>query len=169
MNIYAALFHTMTVCGKKVCQTPNNNYINNNNNLLHLYSAFLGTQSALHRRGNLLIHHQCAASTWMMRRQPYCARTPPHTHTSLLMERRQSDEVNQCIGMIRRPWWSEDNGQIWRGCRGYTLLFFEGHPGIFNDHRESGPRFNVSSDGTLSILFNNTEVSCIFCKYSRYR
>ncbi len=24
---------------------------NNNNNLLHLYSAFLGTQSALHRRG----------------------------------------------------------------------------------------------------------------------
>ncbi len=26
------------------------------------------------------------------------------------------------------------------------LLFFEGHPGIFNDHRESGPRFNVSSE-----------------------
>ncbi len=44
---------------------------NNNNNLLHLSSAFLGTQSALHRRGNLLNHHQCAESTWMMRRQPY--------------------------------------------------------------------------------------------------
>ncbi len=43
---------------------------NNNNNLLHLYSTFLGTQSALHTRGNLLNHHQCAASTWMMRRQP---------------------------------------------------------------------------------------------------
>ncbi len=27
------------------------------------------------------------------------------------------------------------------------LLFFEGHPGIFNDHRESGPRFNISSEG----------------------
>ncbi len=27
------------------------------------------------------------------------------------------------------------------------LLFFEGHPGIFNNHRESGPRFNVSSEG----------------------
>ncbi len=26
------------------------------------------------------------------------------------------------------------------------LLFFEGHPGIFNDHRESGARFNVSSE-----------------------
>ncbi len=27
------------------------------------------------------------------------------------------------------------------------LLFFEGHSGIFSDHRESGPRFNVSSAG----------------------
>ncbi len=27
------------------------------------------------------------------------------------------------------------------------LLFFKWHPGIFNDHRESGPRFNVSSEG----------------------
>ncbi len=27
------------------------------------------------------------------------------------------------------------------------LLFFEEHPGIFNDHREPGPRFNVSSEG----------------------
>ncbi len=25
------------------------------------------------------------------------------------------------------------------------LLFFEGHPRIFIDHRKSGPRFNVSS------------------------
>ncbi len=24
------------------------------------------------------------------------------------------------------------------------LLFFEGHPEIFNDHRESGPRFKFS-------------------------
>ncbi len=27
------------------------------------------------------------------------------------------------------------------------LLFFDGHPGIFNDHRESGPQFTVSSEG----------------------
>ncbi len=33
-------------------------------NTLHLYSTFLGTQNTLHRKGgNLLIHHQCAAST----------------------------------------------------------------------------------------------------------
>ncbi len=32
------------------------------------------------------------------------------------------------------------------------LLFFEGHPGIFfNDHRESGAQFNVSSEG-LSVV-----------------
>ncbi len=31
-----------------------------------------------------------------------------------------------------------------------SLLFFEGHPGIFNDHRESGPRFNVSSERRCS-------------------
>ncbi len=32
------------------------------------------------------------------------------------------------------------------------LLFFEGHPGIFNDHRESGPRFNVSSEGIVNVV-----------------
>ncbi len=54
-------------------------------------------------------------------------------HTSLLVERRQSDEANQYMGMIRRPWWSEANGQIWPGCRGHTSTLFERHLGIFND------------------------------------
>ncbi len=34
------------------------------------------------------------------------------------------------------------------------LLFFEGHPGIFNDHRESGPRFNVSSEGRCFLHYS---------------
>ncbi len=42
--------------------------------MMHLYSAFcvlLYTQSALQScGGSLLNHHQCAASTWMMRRLP---------------------------------------------------------------------------------------------------
>ncbi len=46
-------------------------------------------------------------------------------HISLLVERRQSDEANQCMGMIRRPWWSEANGRIWPGCRDYTLTLFQ--------------------------------------------
>ncbi len=28
--------------------------------------------------------------------------------------------------------------------------FFEGHCGIFNDHRESGPQFNISAEGMIS-------------------
>jgi len=45
--------------------------------ILYIYTVlFLGPQSTSHMEGgNLLSHHQCAASTWMMRRQPYCART----------------------------------------------------------------------------------------------
>ncbi len=36
---------------------------------------------------------------------------------------------------------------------GNTLFFFEGHPGIFND-RESGPRFNVSSEGWCFLQYS---------------
>jgi len=31
------------------------------------------------------------------------------------------------------------------------LLFYEGHPGIFNDHRESGPWFNMLFDSIGSV------------------
>ncbi len=34
----------------------------------------------------------------------------------------------------------------WPGHRGYTPTLYEKCHGIFNDHRESGPRFNVSSE-----------------------
>ncbi len=33
-------------------------------------------------------------------------------------------------------------------------LFFEGHPLIFNDHRESGPRFNISSKGRCFLQYS---------------
>ncbi len=117
-----------------------------NNNLLHLYSAFLGTQSTLHSKGGI------SSSTTSVQHPPgWCdgshiaPERPPHT--SLLVERRQSDEANQCMEMIRMSWWSEASGHIWPVCRVTPLLFFEGHPGIFNDHRESGPRFYFSSEG----------------------
>jgi len=45
-------------------------------------------------------------------------------HTSLLVERGQSDEANQYMGMIRRPWWTDANGQIWPGCQDYTPTLF---------------------------------------------
>ncbi len=37
------------------------------------------------------------------------------------------------------------NRQIWPECRGHTPTLF--HPGILNDHRETGPQFDVSSEG----------------------
>ncbi len=96
---------------------------NNNNNLLHLYSAFLDTQSALHSKGTI------SSSTTNVQHPPgWCdgshsaPERPPHT--SLLVERRQSDEANQCMGMIRRPWWSEASGVVWPGCRGNTPTLF---------------------------------------------
>ncbi len=38
-------------------------------------------------------------------------------------------------------------GKFSQEARVTPLLFFQGHPGIFNNHRESGPRFNGSSEG----------------------
>ncbi len=75
--------------------------MNNYNNLSHLNSAFLGTQSALHSKGGIdssttSVKHppgRCNGSHIV----PECS-----PHTSLLVERRQSDEANQCMGMIKR-------------------------------------------------------------------
>ncbi len=44
--------------------------------------------------------------------------------------------------MIDKGQW----GGIWPGHRGYTPTLYEKCHGIFNDHRESGPWFNVSSE-----------------------
>ncbi len=33
------------------------------------------------------------------------------------------------------------------------LLFFEGHPRMFNDHRESGPQFNISVKGQCFLQY----------------
>ncbi len=44
--------------------------------------------------------------------------------------------------MVRGQW-----ANLARMPRSNTSTLFERHPGIFNDHRESGPRFNVSSEG----------------------
>ncbi len=68
------------------------------------------------------------------------------TH-QLQVERRESHRANQVDGddyeaMI-------DKGQWWefgQDTEVTPLLFYEKCHGIFNYHRESGPRFNVSSE-----------------------
>ncbi len=53
---------------------------------------------------------------------------------------------------------------IWPGHRGYTPTLYEKCHGIFNDHRESGPRFNVSFTFTfmhLADAFIQSDLHCI--------
>ncbi len=86
-----------------------------------MYSEYYG----YHRYNTVLLYsftlggggggvHQCAASTCMMRRQPCCSRMH-----HLIGGEETTWLSNQCMEMIRRPWWSEANGEIWPGCRGY--------------------------------------------------
>ncbi len=67
----------------------------------------------------------------------------------LQVERGESHRDNQMDGaMINKGQWEG----TWPGHRGYTPTLYEKCHGIFNDHRESGPRFNYSSEKTV-ILF----------------
>ncbi len=69
-------------------------------NLLYLHSAFLSTQSASHRRGESpQPPPMCSIHTGWCAGSHIVPERPPHT--SLLVERRQNDEANQCMGMIR--------------------------------------------------------------------
>jgi len=77
-----------------------------------------------------------------MQWEPYCTK-------------KQIDAVNQCIiwGWLG----GLDDGQKPVGQFGQDawvtpLLFFEGHPWIICDHRESGLRFNVSSKGNCLLI-----------------
>ncbi len=111
-----------------------------------LYCVLLYTQSTLQScGGSLLNHHQCAASTWMMWRLPSALATH-----QLQVERRESHRANQVDGDYleamfgKGQWWEfgQDTGVT-------PLLFYKKCHMIFNDHRESGPWFNVSSERLL--------------------
>ncbi len=51
--------------------------------------------------------------------------------------------------MVRGHW-----GNLARMPGLHPYSFFERHPGIFNDHRESGPRFNVFSEGRCFLQYS---------------
>ncbi len=80
--------------------------VKHNNNELHLYSAFLGTQSPLHRRISSTTTNVQHSPGWCDGSHIAPERPP---HTGLLVERRR-EGANQ--NMIRRPWWSEVKGRI---------------------------------------------------------
>ncbi len=122
--------------------------------MIHLYSAFcvlLYTQSALQScGGSLLNHHQCAASTWMMRRLLQDNGTSALTTHQLQVERRERERANQVDGDYYEA--MIDKGQWWEFGQdtGVTPYSLREVPWDFNDHRESGPRFNVSSERRMS-------------------
>ncbi len=117
----------------------------NNNNSLHLYSAFLGGQSALHRRGRgdisssppvCSIHLDDDVTAAILRHNDH--------HTPAYWWR--EDRVMKSMGWLGGHDGQRPTGKFVQDTRVTHPLFFEGHPGIFNDHRP--PRFIVSSEGS---------------------
>ncbi len=112
-----------------------------------LYCTFLGTQSALQRSGGKSPHPPPVCSIHLDDAAAAILRQNAH-HTPAYWLR--GDSVMKPISVW--GWLGGHDGQRPMGKFGQDagvtpLLFFKGHPGIFNDHRESGPRFNVSSEG----------------------
>ncbi len=70
-------------------------------------------------------------------------------HTSYRW-RGESHRANQVDGIIRRPWLTRASGGNLARTPGLHPTLYEKCHGIFNDHRESGPRFNVSSERRCS-------------------
>ncbi len=125
----------------------------NNYNLLHLYSAFLGTQSALHRKGE------------SPQPPPVCSIHPDDATAAILCQNAhhtpaywwRGDRVMKPIsvwGLLGGHDGQRPMGKFGQNSGVTPLLFFEGHPGIFNDHRESGPRFNISSEGRCFLQYS---------------
>ncbi len=68
-------------------------------------------------------------------------------HTSYRWRGERVIEPIKWMGIIRRPWLIRARGgNLTRSYRGYTPTLYEKCHGIFNDHRESGTRFKVSSE-----------------------
>ncbi len=119
------------------------------------YCVFSYTQSPLQScsswwKGPLLNHHQCAASTWMMLWLPQDNGASALTTHQLQVERRESHRANQVDGIIGRPWLTRASGGNLARTPGLHPTLYEKCNGIFNDYRESGPRFNVSSERRCS-------------------
>ncbi len=131
----------MTLTTEKHPALVDNN--NNNNNLLHLYSAFLGTQNALHRRGEspqpppVCSIHLDDATAAIVRQNDH--------HTPAYWWR--GDRVMKPIGVWRllgRHDGQRPMGEFGQDAGVKPLLFSKDILGFL---MTTGPRFNVSSEG----------------------
>ncbi len=113
-----------------------------------LYCVLLNTQSALQSCGGVSpqpppvcsIHLDDATAATGQRRQ--CAHHTPATGG----EERESESQSSGWGLLGGHHWKGPVVGIWPGHWGYTPSLYGKCHGIFNDHRESGPRFNISSE-----------------------
>ncbi len=114
---------------------------------MHLYSALLC----------IAIHPKRFTIMWGFSPQP-----PPvcSNHLAATGQRRQCAhhtpatggeerviEPVKCMGVFRGPWLTRASGGTLARTPGLHPTLYEKFHGIFNDNRESGPRFNVSSEG----------------------
>ncbi len=103
----------------------------NKNRICYIYIALFWVLKALYTKGvNLLNNHQCAASTWMMRRQSYCVQDAHRTPAYWWREDRVIKPI-RVWGWLGGHDSQTANGQIRPGSHSYTPTLFEGHPGIF--------------------------------------
>ncbi len=115
---------------------------------ISLYCVLLYTQSALQSYGGVSpqppppvcsIHLDDATVATRQRHQ--CAHHTPATGG----EERVIEPI-QWMGIIRRPWLTRASGEKMSRTPGLHPYSLREVPWDFNDHRESGPRFNVSSE-----------------------
>ncbi len=113
-----------------------------------LYCVLLYTQSSLQSCGGVSpqpppvcsIHLDDATAATGQRRQ--CAHHTPATGG----EEREIEPI-KLMGIIRRPWLIKaSGGNLARTPGLHPYSFYEKCHGIFSDHRESRPLFNVSSE-----------------------
>ncbi len=71
-------------------------------------------------------------------------------HTSYRWRGERVIEPIKWMGIIRRPWLTKANGGNLARTPGLHPTLYEKCHGIFNDHSESGPRFNISSERRCS-------------------
>ncbi len=118
--------------------------------MMHLYSALLCI--AVHPKrftimwGGVSPQPPPVCSIHLIWRQPQDNGASALSTHQLQVERRERSRQSSGWGLLGGHEWQGPVEGIWPGHRGYTPTLYDECHGIFNDHRESGPRFNVSSE-----------------------
>ncbi len=119
---------------------------------MHLYSALLCI--AVHPKCSTIMWGGLSSTTTSVQHPlgwcKGCHRTTapvrsPHT-SSTCGEERESKSQSSGWGLLGGHDWQAPVEGIWPGHWGYTPTLYEKCHTIFNDHKESGPQFNVSSE-----------------------